>query len=47
MGLLSDTKQFSRADYKWSSNAEGTTMTKYNATDGLTTLEVADMDGFL
>lgn len=37
-----DEKQFSWADYKWSADASGTTMTKYNAIDGLTTLESAD-----
>lgn len=35
-------KQFTWADYKWSSDANGTTMTKYNETDGLDTLEAAD-----
>ena len=39
---LTDEKQFSGVDYKWSADADGTTMTKYNETDGLTTLESAD-----
>ena len=39
---ITATKQFSWANYKWSSDDEGTTMTKYNATDGLTILEASD-----
>lgn len=39
---ITDEKKYTWADYKWSSDAQGTTMTKYNATDGLTTLEASD-----
>lgn len=35
-------KQFAWSEYKWSSDTEGTAMTKYNVTDGLTTLEAVD-----
>ena len=35
------TKAFSWSDYKWTEN-DGDTMSKYNATDGLTHLELAD-----
>ena len=39
---ITDEKQFKWADYKWSSDADGTTMTKYNADDRLLTLEATD-----
>ena len=39
---ITDEKQFSWADYKWSSDADGSTMTKYNGADELTILEAAD-----
>ena len=39
---ITDEKGFYWEDYKWSSDAESTAMTKYNATDGLTTLEAVD-----
>lgn len=39
---ITDEKKFKWDDYKWSTDASGTTMTKYNATDALITLESAD-----
>jgi hypothetical protein len=39
---ITDQKGYLWEDYKWSSDAESTAMTKYNATDGLTTLEAVD-----
>lgn len=35
-------RSFNWKSYKWSADAGGSTMTKYNEIDGLTTLEVAD-----
>ena len=35
-------KQFTWADYKFNPSGDGTTMTKYNATDGLVQLDLED-----